>query len=816
MPRRFLILVSLLCFITACSDRPTPTSPRNNFLAAISDGAHNAGNTDFFFLPPLVANPVNDPNFDAGKFDAKLRPVVSVFLLPGGGDDGCTFTAASVYGPSVAPVEGEQYHIDWNTRASNLVAGKDYRICVFASNAGTLLGFLDVEPIAGGMKNARTGETYAFQDDRTLPIKFRIERGALCANHGNGATCTVFPAVTSTGGDYKLLSGADSVPVAAVAIPPGAIPPTDTVSIVIEKQAPPYLMEGEAQCLPTDLSQSKGCYRFSTDPPGYQFATDVRIEICVDAEGLDPDALRLFKYNTTDHLVQLPWLDPTLIDCTGFVAMGPTAAPSSFAARALHRLGSWAAQLFAPQPLYATVFGGVPKGVGGGGGSFSDFGSAVPEVPFGLLPPDAGASLVFTARDLADEFAVTHIVRLDVGAPAWVTIFSSAVSRPKASFFPAGDRLAFTAMMSDGMNDIYTMRLDGSDMQRPGFSDGRYYPSVNPRDTIAFGAASGGIWYLSSGFGSPLFPGSPGQLLIPAYSPEGARIAFQYSPDGIGYDIYVMGGFGQNVQRLTYGLGSNSPPRQYPAWDPSGTALAFSCVGPSGHLDLCMMGADGSGIRRILQDGTDHWQPTWSPNGAWIAFVGGVSPNTDIFLVRPNGTGLRKLTDGSMEFMYPAWPLPQSWPDLIPDQISNAPADATNWCSYALQTFTPSISAFYSQLSAIDLPMQASSPFPSEGFTPTVNIRGPVTDADTVGPVIATSSTFVPGTFSPGGTVRFSFSPAVTLEPTYIYLMEVLTPTMALGTSKTVTDTYASGHLASCGAPSSEDLIFTTWWHWTY
>ena len=393
MPRRFVILVSLLCFIAACSDRPTLTSPKTDFLAAISDGAHSAGNPDFFFLPPLQASPRGNANFDRGRFNPNLSPTVKICdgrdLTPQGEcvhpllKAGQPVVFSAVRGWDGLPdwVDAEQYHVVWQTRNYNLVLGRPYRIVVKVGS--TLLGFLDLVPtnnLLGALRLTAGGVDVGWLKDLVVPIRFRIEQGALCADHSNQAECTASTTVGAapgTAGDTTIALVLPSGH-AAVSLPPGAVGQGDTVTITIEKQAPPYLMEGEAQCLPTDLSQSKGCYRFNTDPPRYQFHTNVRMEICVDAEGLDPDALRLFKYNTTDHLVQLPWLDPTLIDCTGFVAMGPTAAPSGFAARALHRLGSWAVQLFAPQPLYATVFGGVPKGVGGGGGSFSDFGAAVP------------------------------------------------------------------------------------------------------------------------------------------------------------------------------------------------------------------------------------------------------------------------------------------------------------------------------------------------------------------------------------------------------------------------------------------------------
>ena len=363
--------------VAACTDQPLPITPSAvpgpaSPSFAISDGAHSGGNPDFFFLPPLVANPVSNPNFKPGTFNPHLQPVVRVFLLPTAGAAGCGLLGTPVFGPVAATLDagGEQYQVNWDTRASNLADGAYYRLCVFSSPTGQELGFLDVAPVAGGMKKLATNDTYAFQDGRTLPIKVRIQQGALCANPQD---CTEFT-VTTAGGDFTLPSG-----FAGLSVPAGAVRSGDIVTVVIEKETPQFTGE----CLPTDIVQSKGCYHFSSEPALYQFASLVRMEACVDAQFLGEGqlaALRLFKFNTTQGLVELPQATPTLIDCTNFVALAnPTASSrASFAAAALRGLGRWAGRLLAPPPLYASMPGGVPVGLGGLGGSFSDVGGAVP------------------------------------------------------------------------------------------------------------------------------------------------------------------------------------------------------------------------------------------------------------------------------------------------------------------------------------------------------------------------------------------------------------------------------------------------------
>ena len=74
----FLALVAL----AGCSgvDSTEPNSPSLLSPAyVITDGAH-LGNRDFFFLPPMVANPSGNAQYEAGAFNPDLKPVVTIYL----------------------------------------------------------------------------------------------------------------------------------------------------------------------------------------------------------------------------------------------------------------------------------------------------------------------------------------------------------------------------------------------------------------------------------------------------------------------------------------------------------------------------------------------------------------------------------------------------------------------------------------------------------------------------------------------------------------------------------------------------------------
>ncbi|HXV87195.1 MAG TPA: hypothetical protein VD793_10870, partial [Gemmatimonadales bacterium] len=168
-----------------CRD-DVPTSPAGPAFE-IKDGTHSAGNHHFYFLPPLVGA----ASF-AGTFDGSQAAEVQICAWINEACDTTIAAYSTTTGPGSETVRvsqaDEHYLVNWHTDQFSLDPAVTYRIRVVV--AGTELGRADVDLVSTGkeLKNVNTGEFVPLVDGRTLPIKFRIEMGALTVIGSDGGS----------------------------------------------------------------------------------------------------------------------------------------------------------------------------------------------------------------------------------------------------------------------------------------------------------------------------------------------------------------------------------------------------------------------------------------------------------------------------------------------------------------------------------------------------------------------------------------------------------------------------------------------------
>jgi len=124
----------------------------------------------------------------------------------------------------------------------------------------------------------------------------------------------------------------------------------------------------------------------------------------------------------------------------------------------------------------------------------------------------------------------------------------------------------------------------------------------------------------------------------PAFSPDGSRIAFVTTRDGLP-EVYVMDADGTNAARLT-----NSPAADgAPTFTADGQAVVYQSQ-RTGHRQIFVQAITGSIATQLTQEPADNSRPTVSPDGELIAFVSNRDGNNDIWLMAKDGSSQRNFT----------------------------------------------------------------------------------------------------------------------------------------------------------------------------
>lgn len=98
-----------------------------------------------------------------------------------------------------------------------------------------------------------------------------------------------------------------------------------------------------------------------------------------------------------------------------------------------------------------------------------------------------------------------------------------------------------------------------------------------------------------------------------------------------------------------------------PAWSPDGTRIAFhysiSPVGPSagGNDDLFVVDVTTGVVSPLLARPASDREPSWSPDGARIAFISDDGGSRQIWVMNADGSGAARLTNGAGNYEEPEW-----------------------------------------------------------------------------------------------------------------------------------------------------------------
>ena len=185
-----------LAAVSACADSSRLAGPERSVSAAgpsasIQDAAHG-GIAGFYFLAPLVSQPS-----DSGTLDTTQSNNLRVDVCPLAADPSvqtCQGPAVTVSAtsPVFIDVNGNHYQVNWQTDATAFPANMYYRVSVMDIATGAAWGHVDVYlgSTGQGFHSINTTDFTPLLDGRTVPIKFRIDNGAIPPTTGGG-TVTV-------------------------------------------------------------------------------------------------------------------------------------------------------------------------------------------------------------------------------------------------------------------------------------------------------------------------------------------------------------------------------------------------------------------------------------------------------------------------------------------------------------------------------------------------------------------------------------------------------------------------------------------------
>jgi Tol biopolymer transport system component len=285
-PRLALVIAATFLGCSEPLAAPSATrTPTDKTASVILDGSHG-GNKHFFFLPPMVSG--SQLATFTGESDSDQSPTVVVCEWKADSDGSCGAIVAqfgrgdgSTAGDMTYDATAQQYKVNWKTdQCTNgpctLDVSKTYRLRVLIG--AYEIGHADLDVVSNGseLKNVLTGEYIGLVDGRTLPIKFRIEKGAVSV-----VELGVQATIGTDGGVIATSDGSVSLD-----FPVGALSAEKAIAV---KQV-------------TESRPGVGAWAAAVDlgPDGTTFAKPVTLTLGFDAtklpQGVTPSAVAIYTW----------------------------------------------------------------------------------------------------------------------------------------------------------------------------------------------------------------------------------------------------------------------------------------------------------------------------------------------------------------------------------------------------------------------------------------------------------------------------------------------------------------------------------------
>jgi Tol biopolymer transport system component len=274
-----------------------------------------------------------------------------------------------------------------------------------------------------------------------------------------------------------------------------------------------------------------------------------------------------------------------------------------------------------------------------------------------------------------------------IGAALTLTAFNP-VREPlnDLSLNPGADATEIWTMAPDGSSQtrLLAAARDGVDYSLPAWSpDGKriaYTQWSNlggAAQNLRYRDQTTAIWTMAAD-GSDrrvVIDGAPDQAWIPAWSPDGAWIAYTLTPTAptagaagpqaneapgqigppattAGASLWVVHPDGSGARRLT----AEGVDAVGATWSPDGKRIAFTVGAAGGQSDIHVAAVTDTGLAdetAVAPDPADDWGPAWSPDGSAILFNSRRSGNDDVWraAIAGSGTPVQLTDDGAGDWV---------------------------------------------------------------------------------------------------------------------------------------------------------------------
>lgn len=226
---------------------------------------------------------------------------------------------------------------------------------------------------------------------------------------------------------------------------------------------------------------------------------------------------------------------------------------------------------------------------------------------------------------------------------------------------PDGRRIAYSLVSDEGRYQIQERSVTGGDvrvlLERPGMAITPHYSADGSKLGFALTGEQGGTelyeYDVRRDCCLERVRGGRARELSPAYSPDGARMAF--NSDRLGQPhIYVASTRGSDAQLLSPFVYGEPGYYTSPDWSPTGSLVAFH--GRSrGNFQIMVADAarPGAVVQQVTSDGVSE-DPSWAPDGRHVVFTAARSDGRGLFVIDTVTGRVRPLVLGG-EYRVPDW-----------------------------------------------------------------------------------------------------------------------------------------------------------------